>query len=204
MDKNTIYLIIGIIAALIVLYLLFRKKDSSNEGPIVSDESMNDVLGQTHVNTDPHSSSNALTENQVDDAQHLREGAMASKVQRLNEETTTPGNFDSDFDGEYQIVTYDQLLNDTNLAGQRVQIEGRLASFFTRDLGVPDATALGSLNPTGSDKFQLVALKFVEEIEENDFNASDQVRVSGILQGLKVSGGSKVPALVVEAIERIN
>lgn len=99
-------------------------------------------------------------------------------------------------------VSYEQLLNSPNgMKGQRVQISGGLASYFTEDLGVEGATALASLNVTGEDNTELIALKFVNPVSPK-LATGDQIEVEGIMEGLKVNNQMVVPTMKVEKVNK--
>lgn len=104
---------------------------------------------------------------------------------------------------EDRLVTYQDLIGSENgLKGEKVAIEGRLASFFTENLEVPMAKALGSINADADDPSKLVALRFIVEGPEG-LQVGDKVRLVGHMDGLKLSDKDLVPAMTVESIERV-
>lgn len=102
-----------------------------------------------------------------------------------------------------RMVSYQDLISSENgLKGEKVTIEGRLASYFTENLEVPMAKALGSMNADPEDPSKLVALRFIVEGPEG-LQVGDRVRLIGHMDGLKLSDKDLVPAMTVESIERV-
>lgn len=227
MDNNTLYLILGLLVVIAIIYFLSRKREDSNPTPHITDENMHDALGNKHVNADTASSTNALREEQDHDSVLTREGQAAKKVQHENDEQLNRDHLTTDdhhpavepvhesavdldvddhgstvLDSDFPSVAYDELLSQNGLSGQSVRLEGQLASFFTEDLGVEGAQALGSLSMGTEGTSQLVALKFVQPIL-TEFKKGDKVAVFGRMQGLKENNNQSIPAIVVDRIEKI-
>ncbi|MGX7108456.1 hypothetical protein [Facklamia miroungae] len=224
LDTNTLLLILGLVIILGAIYFMSRKSKESNHKPQVTDKSMNDPLGPVHINSDTDSSTNALGEDQFKDSVPLREGQVAQKVQHINDETGVihdeaneaeevkkPPLNNSEFesstsslreDSDYRLVDYQELMDNNGLKDQSVQLEGKMASYFTENLGVEGALALGSLSIDPEDPSKLVALKFVNE-SDHLLKVEDRVKVYGKMQGLKVSNQQSVPAMLVDRVEKI-
>ena len=99
-------------------------------------------------------------------------------------------------------VSYKQLINSpTGLKGQRVRLEGRVASYFTEDLGVEGATALASLNPIDAEDADLIALKFVNQVDPS-ITTNDRIEVEGEMEGLKVNNRMVVPTMRVDKVNK--
>ncbi|MGF3214270.1 LPXTG cell wall anchor domain-containing protein [Facklamia sp. P12945] len=223
-DTSTLLLILGLVIILGAIYFLSRKSKDSNNKPQVTDKTMNDPLGPVHINSDIDSSTNALGEDPFKDNVPLREGQAAQKAQHYNDEIgvnldeaseaedgkTPPLNnsqnaFTSSesFDhSSYRFVHYQELIDNNGLKDEWVQLEGKIASFFTEDLGVEGAIALGSLSTSQEEPVNLVALKFINETDQT-LNTDDHVKVYGKMQGLKVSNKQLVPAMLVDHFEKI-
>ncbi|MCR8968865.1 LPXTG cell wall anchor domain-containing protein [Facklamia sp. 7083-14-GEN3] len=224
LDTSTLLLIIGLVIILGAIYFLSRKSKDSNIKPQVTDKSMNDPLGPVHINSDKDSSSNALGEDQFKNSVPMREGQAAQKAQHFNDQmgvdsdeaskveeldtntiNSTQNSYSSNESfnhSSYRSVQYQEIVDNNGLKDEWVQLEGKIASFFTENLGVEGAIALGSLSTSQEESNNLVALKFINESDET-LKINDHVKVYGKMQGLKVSSGQLVPAMLVDHFEKI-
>lgn len=158
--------------------------DHSDVGVVEADEE------SVQENLEDHSSVKIVeAENESDSEINMEDQTLNSTSNQLNQ--------------DFQTVTYEDLINSPNgMEGSQVTLTGQIASFFTEDLGVEGATALGSLNSDENDRTKLVALKFINH-DHFDLKSGDQVKLKGKMDGLKVSNKNVVPALTVEQVEKI-
>lgn len=100
---------------------------------------------------------------------------------------------------DHPTLTFKELLSQEK--GAHGQLQGELVSFYTQDLQVEGAKALGSLLMDSQDSDQLVALKFLQEPKDLETNQS--IRVKGYLQSIDSVQETQVPAFVVESVEKL-
>ncbi|MBG9979880.1 hypothetical protein HZY91_00860 [Facklamia sp. DSM 111018] len=163
-------------------------------------DNLNDHSDVREVETD----SETIQEDDLDDHSSVKIVEAENETDpTMNMEEQTFNSTSPVQNQDLQTVTYEDLINSPNgMAGSQVTLTGQLASFFTEDLGVEGATALGSLNADENDRTKLVALKFINHDHFN-LQSGDQVKLTGKMDGLKVSNKNVVPALTVEQVEKI-